>query len=605
METKERDFTDKEMVKDLVVEEARNYKDCEEARQSMLNRCNTVRSLQVTVDESLWESLKDKNDVRSQLLGKRIFAEVNAFIARYPVLKESVGRGVDLRDLSFDEGEAQQVQEESGAPELLQRDVENFQRKMEAEKKEVVKMLSNFSGSPDNKQENINQIWAQMSGMQVDPDIYCTDILRGGLVQTGRLTRNVIEKFNALQKRKNVCERSFSLQFTAEVKRVTEELEELEAEFYNDIWGLEDATSKFIYLNKKCVPTQTDEQLGTLTRDKSRKTEKRGEEVDQFWGEVIEAIECKWDRRQILAARIMNLQGRKQVPVVMDQSLGRNIKAIILQGYIDVSTEICAKIAKVANVQIRGQLNKPTEGSTDAEYNALDKRSLNGVMRALEQEYKHAPVTMVFHSLREMYADRGERSYLKCAKWIDNQVSLWAELDLFSYLVPDLLFTMMEIHQMPKGTVRDRCYQAVLDKMREAPADYHPDKIKGRRDIRVLPLRRVVMDVIRDSATVNGESEESAEPMKKAWKSFVPKQPVVQGSTPAMKASVEGEVTVDDQQWIQVKGKNLSYTSTASRCEKCLSDDEAAHHRPRCFLYQCHQCQMWGHRVKSCQNQKK
>ena len=603
--------TDEEFVKSLIAEEAKNCKDCEEARQSMLNKSNTVKSLQITVDDSLWESLKEKSDVRSQLLGKGIFAEVNAFVSRYPVLKESVARGVELKELSFDEGEVRQVhqvREWSGAPELLPRDVENFSIKMEKEKREVVKALKAFGETQDNQKAAVESIWEQMFGMRKGYPGYVTGILQGGLIPTGRLTRSAVERFDALQQGKGVLEKGFTLENTVQRKKVIEDLEEMEAEYYDEIWGLEDAMPKLVYLNQKCVPAQSIQSQGVVTREKGKKNEERVEDEEEFWEEVMSMIEDKWDRRRILAARVMNFQGRKQVPVVPSPPSGRNVKAIIAQGYVDVANEICSKIAKVANLQIRGQLNKPADdGHAESEYNALDKRNLNGVMRALEQEYKHAPVTMVFHSLREMYVERNEKSYTKCVKWMDNQVSLWAELDLFSYLVPDILFTMMEVHQMPKGAVRDRCYQAVLDRMRESPEDYHPEKLKGRRDIRVLPLRRVVMDVIKDSVTVNGETEDTSEPVKKAWKpaKFVPYQPVVQGSTQAMKTAVEGQVTVEDQQWVQLKGKNLSYTSTVSRCEKCSSDDETLHHKPRCFLYQCHRCQMWGHRIKNCQGEKK
>ena len=162
-----------------------------------------------------------------------------------------------------------------------------------------------------------------------------------------------------------------------------------------------------------------------------------------------------------------------------------------------------------------------------------------------------------------------------------------------------------------KGAVRDRCYQAVLDRMRENRDEYNPNMLKGRRDIRVLPLRRVVLDVIRDSVTVNAENEEGIEPVKRTWKQVKvvqqQQQPVIQGATPAMKATTEGgdEVTVEDQQWVILNGKKVTYTATMCKCEKCASQDESEHHRPVCFLGQCNHCGRWGHKAKLCKMEKK
>ena len=74
--------------------------------------------------------------------------------------------------------------------------------------------------------------------------------------------------------------------------------------------------------------------------------------------EVARCVEDKWNRRRIQAARVMKLQGRKQPSITLVQS-DRNVKSVILQGYIDVSNEICTKITRVANSQIRMVLNKP------------------------------------------------------------------------------------------------------------------------------------------------------------------------------------------------------------------------------------------------------
>jgi hypothetical protein len=86
-------------------------------------------------------------------------------------------------------------------------------------------------------------------------------------------------------------------------------------------------------------------------------------------------------RRKVLASKIIgkNEKKEKNEGKLSDNGQSRNVKIVIIAGYLNMITEICLKISSAADIQIRSELNKPLRGKARSGefYSSLDQKTIN------------------------------------------------------------------------------------------------------------------------------------------------------------------------------------------------------------------------------------
>lgn len=53
-----------------------------------------------------------------------------------------------------------------------------------------------------------------------------------------------------------------------------------------------------------------------------------------------------------------------------------------------------------------------------------------------------------------------------------------------------------------------------------------------------------------------------------------------------------------DNRGVVINDRKYPYTATKNQCPKCSGSQEG--HEPRCFMYQCHKCNLYGHKAEVC-----
>jgi hypothetical protein len=482
----------KEEVKLLITKECEKFNTCEQARQNFLTICSQVRGLQIVTDRSIMETLGGKSDVKCQLLGKRIYDEMEKIIKKYPILKMVVEGDIDLTMITDTEIVVEE-DEVADDPVPDRCEVDLFQDKCDIEIARVVEFLDRFRRSAQNKEDYLAGIESGLFTVEVT-DNFTTSILRGGLTATGRLTNEDIAEFNALSIRgeQNFKEgtRDGMLRATACKKR----LEGLKKYFYPEIWELEDALVPMAYLRGQVVPylrsryikeTRAREADHQALEDEIAETEKRyADRLEDIKALIVQ----KWKDRKVLAMEVIMMSERKLK--TKGKVLGggdiRNLRNIITMGYVDVINEMCLKISNVADVQIKAELNRHLRGKEKGRdfYSSLDRRYLPGVMFVLREKYNHAPITMMFESLEELFSGHIDSMDARgVMEWMNSKIVMWAEFQFFEYMVPDVVFTFITLFRMPQGETRQRCCREVLARMREKPEDFLPEKLKENRSM--------------------------------------------------------------------------------------------------------------------------
>jgi hypothetical protein len=341
-------------VERLITRESEKYSNCEQARQHYVTVCNQLKNMQVVVDRTVMESLTGRNDVRSQLLGKRIHDEMWKVIRKYPVLNFAVLGEVDLG---------------------------------------------------------------------LDQEECTTNILRGGLTPVGRLTEDVIKRFNELAQEREVQMGLHSRMGLKKAAELNRQLEDLQMYYYPEIWQQEDEIGMYAYIKSQLVPYMGQTYIRETRKRESdiEALEKEKVEIERSFAKRVQhvqsLIENKWKERKVLASKIIskNEKKEKNEGKLSDNGESRNVKNVIIAGYLDMITEICLKISSVADIQIRSELNKPLRGKARSGefYSSLDRKNLAGVMMILDEKYKHAPITMMFESLEELFSGQ-----IDCISWI-------------------------------------------------------------------------------------------------------------------------------------------------------------------------------------------
>jgi hypothetical protein len=146
------------------------------------------------------EALGGKSDVKCQLLGKRIYDEMEKIIKKYPILKLVVEGDIDLTMINDTEIVVEE-DEVADDPVPDRCEVDLFQDRCDIEIATVVEFLDKFRRSAQNKEDYLAGIESGLFTVEVT-DNFTTSILRGGLTATGRLTNEDIAEFNALSIRR-------------------------------------------------------------------------------------------------------------------------------------------------------------------------------------------------------------------------------------------------------------------------------------------------------------------------------------------------------------------------------------------------------------------
>ena len=112
------------LIEKFIGKECAKYSTYEQARVGFTTVIGQVRNIQINVDRNLLETLNGRNEIKSQILGKRIYDEIKKIIQRHSVLRMVIQGDIDLTTLIDDSPEPEEGV--SGIRLLEQREVNNF-----------------------------------------------------------------------------------------------------------------------------------------------------------------------------------------------------------------------------------------------------------------------------------------------------------------------------------------------------------------------------------------------------------------------------------------------------------------------------------------------
>ncbi len=623
-------------MESLIESECARYVSCEQVRQSFVTTVSQVRAMKISVDRNILDTLSGKREVTTQLLGKRVFDEVGKVIDRYPILRAVVDGHVDLASM-IGEVEVVEVRKEKvQISKITQNEINEFKDLCDLECDTVVDFLEEFRGSSENTEFGLREMENKIFPGLGQRGGYKTFILRGGLHEYGRMNQEVIRQFDDAADRIRVFLEVGTPAANAQARGWTTQLEELKMEYFREIWQLEDEVGPRGYIRGSVVPVMRKQLKREITRLKSGdEAETVSEEVQESFAQRVDAVKemvrRKWRERKIQASKIIKEQEKDAKDFKPSAQEEKGKRAVLVNGYIELSNEIVMKIQESVNVEIRGELNRQVlEKIRGIEYySSLDRRFLPGVMMILKEKYQSAPIHMMFDSLEELFtghianADAG-----RVNDWMDAKILLWAEFNFFDYFVPDVLFTFVTLFRMPEGQVKARAIQSVLTKMRERPEEFVREKLKERRTMMSdMPLRAVVKDVVRESRMVSKIAHREE---RKDQKRVITQNKEVVGVTPgvvqahvaqhhqqqqhqhrttpsggqqrliAKTERLPGKITREENMWIETTKGRFSYTATEDPCQKCQKGPPDQRHRGLCVLTMCGKCQLFGHREDEC-----
>ena len=626
----------KVLIERYIRKECAKYSTYEQARVGFTTLVSQIRGLQITVDRNLLETLNGKNEIKSQILGKRIYDEIKKIIQRHAVLRMVIQGDIDLTTLL--EEYSEQEEEVDNSIILDQREVNNFDDLCLIETDSVTEFFENFRISEAKTLSGVNDL-EEILFPGRERDVYKTFILRGGLCEIGALTKEVIRKFDELQRAKEKQQALRTPEGRRYAREVLEQLEAMAVHFYREIWKLEDEIGPEGYLRGEMLSTvneRSKRELRSLSKENELVDNISGEADDHFQKrleKVKELVKRKWRERKVLATKVIQHQEKQKGKQESGASGNINIRQAVIVGYLDLISEICSKISGSADIQIKMELNRPYRDKLRSKehYSSLEKRNLPGVMMILEEKFGRAPLTMMFESLEELFLGSvGTTDPTKVMDWVNSKMLMWSEFELFEYFVPDILFTFVTIFRLPDGPVRQRCSLAVLARMRERPEEFVIEKLKNRRSMASeLPLKILVEDIIKESKLAgNGlrggqldRKKQDIQPnmIKKAQE--VKHVHNIQNVQPQGVVTAHVATATEQQQqkwlsknekcnevvgreknaWIRTaKGGIYPYTATEDACERCRVGTAEQRHRSICTLSKCSKCDFFGHREEEC-----
>ena len=228
----------------LIEEESRTYTSYDQARNNFLTVLGQAKTLLIKVNRSSTESTQE----RRQIFGQKIYEVVRGFVDRYPILKFIVDHGIDVEEHLKEQKLWSAVGvSETGKRALERAERDNFPAQCELEQAQCVTVLEVFRFSEENKKSWLVELEIG-TFTPLSPHVYTTSVLRGGLIETGRLTCEIIEKFDFLSNEIANATTRTDRRAAMEVVEKKRLLRMLEIDFYREIWDLEDSFGMKSYL---------------------------------------------------------------------------------------------------------------------------------------------------------------------------------------------------------------------------------------------------------------------------------------------------------------------------------------------------------------------
>ena len=615
----------------LIEEESRTYTSYDQARNNFLTILGQAKTLLIKVNRSSTDSIQE----RRQIFGQKIYEVVRGFVDRYPILKFIVEHGIDVEKHLKEQKLWNSVGvSETGKRALERAERDNFSIECEMEKSQCVAKLEVFRFSVENKRGWLEQLEAG-TFTPLNPDVYTTSVLRGGLIENGRLTSEVIQQFDFLSSEIASATTRTDRRAAMEVVEKKRLLRKMETEFYREIWDVEDSLGWKSYLGTEPLSQARKELKLEQEAEGLSQLEKRAEAMK-------EKIQRKWHERDSLAIHILSEQeSANSVKVAANEADIRHLMKVVLGGYMDLGREVCLRLNASVDHDMASVLNQSIENGVGGEiYAPLANNNLYGVMRALEINFKNAPVSMMFLSLQELFQEQIDQEPMKVLEWVNAKAAMWAAFGYFDLFTPDVLFTFLTVFKMRQGAVRTKCMNVVLEKMRDNPEDFTPEVMKKKKSMgQVMILKAEITNVIRDSTASDQFGEKKAQqqiPVKQnqqaarrdyqrpvqipqvytapaptmpkdvttAHQAAVKPQPklapTVEGTVIPVGEGVCGEINRGDKKLtMDREGRRRMYTATKERCVNC-EKGTGDRHSPRCYLGFCERCGYYGHSAGAC-----
>jgi len=282
-----------------------------------------------------------------------------------------------------------------------------------------------------------------------------------------------------------------------------------------------------------------------------------------------------------------------------------------------------ATVGTEVHTKLTGQATIPSTGELVVNPIALDAvNNLPGVYYILEKNYKTANLVVLCENLFRMAnfqvsQDDSKHHPEKGVYEMTDIISYWQKLNLIDFLNLDNLATSMLLcGYHPNSEVRTQGVQRVL-RTAQRLTDENYVNVPGKMPL-FDDLSRYVLDELalgkRLSSKTMSVGTDYSKPRGNYNQNSYFKTSAPKGTESAAAAKVEDdkrdakgpyqkEVHRSDNLWLkdQESGNyKFRYTATKAPCQKCGTPGQPSCPSPRCFLQQCPNCQLYGHKPRNC-----
>jgi len=249
--------------------------------------------------------------------------------------------------------------------------------------------------------------------------------------------------------------------------------------------------------------------------------------------------------------------------------------------------------------------------------------SLPAVYYILEKHYKTANVVMLCESLItllnfQISSEDSRNSPEKGIQLMGKIISHWQQTNLFDYMDLDKLITMSILRgYAPNTEVRTQGVQRVL-RYAQRLADENYVSSPGEMPL-FNELSRYVTDELALGRQLSSQKSSNSDYSNRKFTTPYNKghsPPKGTESAAAAKAEPERreakgpfpkEVKRSDNYWVKEPNSGnymFYYTATKSPCPNCGTPNHPSCPAPKCYLQQCSNCKLYGHKSKNCLQQK-